>query len=76
MIGRFTKQGTYRELFDIHDILRVVFGGLLALLGFVGKRQWFCVCLQHHFDTFISGGERYSDYLVSRIRYSAKKGQC
>ena len=35
MIGRFTKQGTYRELFDIHDILRVVFGGLLALLGFL-----------------------------------------
>ena len=30
MIGRFTKQGTYRELLDIHDVLRVVFGGLLT----------------------------------------------
>jgi Zn2+/Cd2+-exporting ATPase len=34
LIGRFSKLGDYRELFDVKDIMRVVLGGLLALAGY------------------------------------------
>lgn len=33
MIGRFSKLGTYKELFDPKEVLRVLLGGLLALIG-------------------------------------------
>jgi Zn2+/Cd2+-exporting ATPase len=35
VIGRFSRLDTYRELFDIKDIVRVAFGGFLALAGFL-----------------------------------------
>jgi Cd2+/Zn2+-exporting ATPase len=34
MIGRFSKLGTYKELFDLKAVLRVALGGMLALVGF------------------------------------------
>ncbi len=34
MIGRFSKLGTYKELFDLKAILRVALGGMMALVGF------------------------------------------
>jgi len=34
MIGRFSKLGTYKELFDLKAVLRVALGGMMALVGF------------------------------------------
>ena len=34
MIGRFSSLGTYRELFDMKAVFRVLLGGILALAGF------------------------------------------
>jgi len=34
MIGRFSKLGSYNELFDLKKAFRLGFGGLLALLGY------------------------------------------
>ncbi len=38
MIGRFANPGSYRELFDIRAVIRVLSGGLLALLGFLWEK--------------------------------------
>ena len=38
MIGRFANPGAYRELFDIRAVIRVLFGGLLALIGFLWEK--------------------------------------
>jgi len=38
MIGRFANPGSYRELFDIRAVIRVLFGGLLALFGFLWEK--------------------------------------
>ena len=35
MIGRFSRLNTYRELFEIKDIVRVILGGFPALVGFL-----------------------------------------
>jgi hypothetical protein len=35
LIGRFSRLGVYRKLFDVKDIMRVAIGGLLALTGFL-----------------------------------------
>ncbi len=35
MIGRFANLGTYRELFEVAGLVRVLVGGLLALAGFI-----------------------------------------
>ncbi len=34
MIGRFSKLGTYKELFNVKAVLRVALGGMMALVGF------------------------------------------
>ncbi len=39
MIGRFSHLGTYQDLFDPRDLLRVGAGGLLALIGFLTGPQ-------------------------------------
>lgn len=30
MIGRFSDLGSYKELFNLHDLLRIVLGGTLT----------------------------------------------
>ena len=35
MIGRFSRLDTYKDLFDLRDIVRVAGGGFLALAGFI-----------------------------------------
>jgi Cd2+/Zn2+-exporting ATPase len=38
MIGRFANPGAYQELFNIRAVMRVLSGGLLALLGFLWEK--------------------------------------
>jgi Cd2+/Zn2+-exporting ATPase len=39
MIGRFANLGTYRELFDVAELVRVMAGGLLAVAGFAWEKS-------------------------------------
>jgi len=39
MIGRFAKAGSYRDLFDVRDVARVLLGGALALAGYLLEKS-------------------------------------